>query len=80
MRSTEADLYIHVFDKSRGNGAPHGREGFYFAEAGEHVLYDVCKHISEVLYSIGKAGSPEPTTFTREECLKYFGEGVSTSF
>lgn len=72
----QADLYIRVFDQSRGDGnAPHGREGFYFAENGEHVLYDVCKRISEVLFSLGKSKSPEPTTFKREECLKYFGDG-----
>lgn len=76
----EADLYIDVFDKSRGDQmAPHGREGLYFAESGEHVLYSVCKRVSEVLFSLGKSQSPEPTTFSREECLKYFGDGVSAS-
>ena len=76
----QADLYIAVFDGARkGNGEeiPHGRDGMYYAEAGEHVLIDVCKRISEVLHSVGQAESPVPTAFSREECLKYFGDGVS---
>ena len=76
----QADLYIAVFNSARRDpeGTPHGREGIYYAEAGEHVLLDVCKRIAEILYSLGKAESPVPTPFSREECLKYFGDGVSS--
>lgn len=80
----QADLYMAVFDgalKGEGEGAiPHGRQGMYYAEAGEHVLIDICTRISEVLYSLGKAEGPVPTLFSREECLKYFGDGVSSLF
>lgn len=30
-----------------------------------------------MLFSIGRSKSPEPSTFSRSEFLKYFGEGVS---
>lgn len=78
----QADLYMVVFDgaRQRPEETPHGREGIYYAEAGEHVLFDVCKRISEVLYSMGKSETPVPTPFTKEECLKYFGDGVSSLF
>lgn len=73
----QADLYLKIFDKCREEPdvTPHGRHGLYFSESGEHVLYDVCKRIAEVLFSFGKAKSPEVTSFSREECLKYLGDG-----
>ncbi|KAH8111364.1 NAD-binding protein [Phellopilus nigrolimitatus] len=73
----QADLYINIFDKSRADpeGTPHGRYGLYFAESGEHRLYDICKSMSEILFSMGRSKSPEPTTFTQKEFLKYFGDG-----
>ncbi|THH10441.1 hypothetical protein EW145_g1343 [Phellinidium pouzarii] len=73
----QADLYMTLFDRiSNGyEDIPHGREGMYFAETGEHKLYDVYKRVAEVLVSFGKGKSCDPTIFTQEECLKYFGDG-----
>ncbi|EIM92601.1 NAD-P-binding protein, partial [Stereum hirsutum FP-91666 SS1] len=69
-----ADLYILIFDSAiKDTKTPHGREGFYFGETGEHKLYDVCKAIAVALYEAGKSKTAEPVTFTDEECQKYFG-------
>lgn len=73
------DLFITIFDAVLSSKAiGHGREGFYFGENGEHKLYDIGKRISEELVELAKIGTPEPTTFTDEECQKY--PGVSAHF
>ena len=73
-----ADLYIVLYDSIINNPATgHGREGFYFGVNGEHTLYDVCKAIGEALVAVGKADNPEPTAFTNEEIIRYFGVQVS---
>ena len=51
---------------------PHGREGFYFGENGEHSMFQVGEAIGKVLVDLRLAKSPEPTTFTKEEIGKYF--------
>lgn len=71
-----ADLYIVLYNSIISNPATgHGREGIYFGESGEHSLYDIGKAIGEALVALGKAKSPGPTTFTKEELDKYFGVG-----
>ena len=67
-----ADLFIQLFDRIREHpdGAPHGREGFYFGESGEHSLYDIGKKVAEVLVELGIGQSTEPTTFSEEEVKK----------
>ncbi|KAH9895219.1 NAD-P-binding protein [Cubamyces lactineus] len=50
----------------------HGKEGYYFAENGEHKLYDVAKRIGVVLKDFGLANTEEPSTFSKEELDKYF--------
>lgn len=68
-----ADLYIVLYNSIITNPATgHGREGIYFAENGEHNLYDVGKAIGEALVAVGKTDNPEPTTLTKEEIDKYF--------
>jgi len=54
----------------------HGREGYYFGESGEYLMYDVAKTIASALVKLGRGESEEPTTFTKEELDKYLG-GVS---
>lgn len=78
LKLAVADLYIVLFDKIRADpeNTPHGREGHFFGASGEHTLYDVYKAVAEVLFSLGKGKSPEPTTFAQEDLDKYFG-GVS---
>lgn len=69
-----ADLYIVLFDYIRLNpSSGHGREGYYFGENGEHLLYDVSKAIGRALVNLGVSESDEPTTFTKEELGKYYG-------
>ncbi|GLB40173.1 putative NAD-P-binding protein [Lyophyllum shimeji] len=78
-----ADLYVLVFDHSRGfdhshgrKEVAHGRVGYYFAENGEYVMYDLAKAIAETLYQEGKVKSPNPTSFTDEEMKVYFPNGT----
>lgn len=67
-----------LFDAvSSSTSIGHGREGFYFGESGEHDLYEISKTISEVLVELGKGKDRTPTTFTDEECQKYFGVSFS---
>ncbi|KAI8992937.1 NAD-P-binding protein [Trametes punicea] len=50
----------------------HGKEGYYFAENGEHTLYDVAKAIGAALKDFGLAETDKPSSFTKEELEKYF--------
>ena len=55
----------------------HGWEGFYFGENGEHSWLSISQAIGEALVSLGVSTDPEPTVFTDEELIKYFGSLVS---
>ncbi|KDQ49807.1 hypothetical protein JAAARDRAFT_42553, partial [Jaapia argillacea MUCL 33604] len=69
-----ADLYMILFDRATSDPTtPNGREGFYFGESGEYLMYDVCKAIAKALVEVGRGKSEEPTTFTQEDLNKYFG-------
>ncbi|RDX57050.1 NAD-P-binding protein, partial [Lentinus brumalis] len=70
-----AELLYLLFDKALNNPAKlgHGREGYYFAENGEHSLYALCKAIGTGLVEAGRADDAEPTEFTAEERAKIFG-------
>jgi len=70
---TVAELYIVVFKSAVTHpDSGHGREGYYFAENGEHSLYEVGKRIAETLVKLGKGKSAEPTTYSDDEVAKYF--------
>ncbi len=73
-----ADLYKVLFDSIVANPdkVGHGREGYYFGESGEHTWYDISKAISRVLVELGLGKSEEPTAFTPEELVQYFGSEV----
>ncbi|KAK7033075.1 hypothetical protein R3P38DRAFT_3313147 [Favolaschia claudopus] len=75
-----ANLYLRIFDLVAENSPPsdfaHGRAGFYFAEHGEHTLYQVGEAIAKILSGMGK-GTSVPTTFTDEEIRLYFPNGTS---
>ena len=59
----------------------HGWEGFYFGESGEHSWYQISKTIGDALVQLGIAAEAEPTSFSTEELVKYFGsEQVGLSF
>jgi len=60
-----------VLNKSPALG--HGVDGFYFGISGEHSWYEISKEIAEVLVEKGRSKSSEPTPFTEEEFVRYFG-------
>jgi len=79
--SLVAELYTKLYDailEGKNQALGHGREGYYFAENGEHSLYDVGKAVASALAKLGKGQSEEPTTFSQEEINKFF-RGVSWS-
>jgi hypothetical protein len=60
-------LYIVLYDSIMSNPATgHGREGYYFAENGEYMYYNVAKVIAEALVAKG-IGKSEPTSFTEDD-------------
>lgn len=73
--SPVANLYVALFDSlvwvPQKTG--HGWEGFYFGENGEHTWFQVSKAIGDALVYFGIASESEPTPFTTEELVKYFG-------
>ncbi|KAI0787448.1 NAD(P)-binding protein [Fomes fomentarius] len=70
-----ANLYVALFDSivRVPEKTGHGWEGFYFGENGEHTWFQVSKAIGDALVYFGVASEPEPTPFTTEELVKYFG-------
>ena len=68
-----ADLYILLLNGvlQDPDQVPHGREGFYFAENGEHTFYEIAKAIGEGLLAIGISPDAEPSSFSKEEIDKY---------
>ncbi|KAI0070526.1 NAD-P-binding protein [Panus rudis PR-1116 ss-1] len=70
-----ADLYIVLFDAITTNPEKvgHGYDGYYFGENGEHTWLDISQAIGQALVELGISKSPVPTTFTKEELIKYFG-------
>ncbi|CDO74490.1 hypothetical protein BN946_scf184979.g45 [Trametes cinnabarina] len=70
-----ADLYIILLDSVLNNPdkTGHGWEGFYFGENGEHTWYQISRTIGEALVELGLSDDPEPTEFSTEELIKYFG-------
>ncbi|KAH9949982.1 hypothetical protein B0H21DRAFT_706690 [Amylocystis lapponica] len=74
------DLYVILLDAIL-SGAPvgHGREGYYFGENDEHLLYDVGKAVGAAMVELGKAKTGEVTTFTKAEIDKYFGGYLGTN-
>ncbi|KAI0729688.1 hypothetical protein C8Q72DRAFT_827313 [Fomitopsis betulina] len=77
-----ADLYIVIFDAVTANpdGVGHGWEGFYFGENGEHTWYDISKEIARTFVELGLGGTDEPTTFTDDELVKYWGSVESGNY
>ena len=76
-----ADFYLVLLDRVLENPdkVPHGREGFYILEVGEHSWYDLGKGVAKAFSDLGLSKSDEPATFTAEEIDKYIGNAVSVS-
>ncbi|KAH9902739.1 NAD-P-binding protein [Cubamyces lactineus] len=70
-----ADFYLVLLDRVLENPGeiPHGREGFYILEVGEHSWYDLGKGVAKAFSDLGLSKSDEPATFTAEEIDKYIG-------
>ncbi|KAI0342692.1 NAD(P)-binding protein [Trametopsis cervina] len=71
----QADLYITLYDGavSGSDALGHGRNGYYFGENGEHPWYDISKEIGRLFVQRGFSKTAEPTAFSVEELIKYFG-------
>ncbi|PCH34191.1 NAD(P)-binding protein [Wolfiporia cocos MD-104 SS10] len=69
-----AELYVTVFNAALNNseGTGHGWGGFYFGENGEHTWYDISKAVSVAMVELDIGGTDEPTTFTKEELIKFW--------
>ncbi|KAI0071514.1 NAD-P-binding protein [Panus rudis PR-1116 ss-1] len=70
-----ADLYIVLFNAivADPNKVDHGDNGYYFGENGEHTWFDISQAIGQAMFELGISKSSEPTTFTSQELLKYYG-------
>ncbi|KAL7278991.1 hypothetical protein ACG7TL_006823 [Trametes sanguinea] len=70
-----ADSYIVLLDAvlKDADAVPHGREGIYLLEAGEHTWYDVSKAVGKAFVELGLAKSDEPVPFTEEDLQTYIG-------
>ncbi|PSS36755.1 hypothetical protein PHLCEN_2v1386 [Hermanssonia centrifuga] len=70
-----ADLFIILFDAivSNPESVGHGREGYYFGSSDEHAWYQISKAIGKAMVELGLSKSDEPTAFSDEELVKYFG-------
>ncbi|KAL7278982.1 hypothetical protein ACG7TL_006814 [Trametes sanguinea] len=77
-----ADLYIVLFDSavSKPEKTGHGWEGFYFGENGEHSWYQISRAIGEAMVELGITDDPEPTSFSKDELIKYFGSEASGNY
>ncbi|RPD75238.1 hypothetical protein L226DRAFT_58443 [Lentinus tigrinus ALCF2SS1-7] len=68
-----ADLYRVIMEASlSGQDIGHGREGYYFAENGEHTMYEIAERMGEELYCMRLAKTATPSPFTKEELQRYF--------
>ena len=79
-RTTVTDLYGILFDaviSSKHTAIGHGRNGYYFGGNGDYLWYDLSEAIGKALVKRGLIEVEEPTAFTREELIKYFGSEVS---
>ncbi|KAI0658305.1 NAD-P-binding protein [Cubamyces menziesii] len=73
-----ADFYIVLLNAvlADPNAVPHGREGFYILENGEHSWYELGRALGKALVELGVSKSAEPTSFTDHEIDKYIGNSM----
>ncbi|KAI0789838.1 NAD(P)-binding protein [Abortiporus biennis] len=69
------DAYMVLFNAILANrdDMGHGRNGYYIVENGEFTSYELAKALGEVLHQQGKIKSSEPTTYSEDELIKYYG-------
>ncbi|KAI0090262.1 NAD-P-binding protein [Irpex rosettiformis] len=70
----QAEFYVTLYDAITTNPSAvgHGHNGYYFGENGEYTWYELAKAIGKALVKRGLSTSDEPTTFSKEELIKYF--------
>ena len=75
-----ANIYIALYNAIREDPdkVPHGREGYYFGENGEHDWKGLSRIVGQALVELGLITNPEPSTFTEDELIKYFGSLVGS--
>ena len=75
---TVADEYVFLLDAVLENKGRvgHGWEGYYLSENGHVSFYAIGRAIGEALVDLGLADDAEPTPFTNEELVKYWGSLV----
>ena len=57
----------------------HGREGYYFAENGEHTHADLATHLGQTLFKLGAVSTAEPVRFVTAEDVQSDGMKVRAS-
>ncbi|KAF9078699.1 NAD-binding protein [Rhodocollybia butyracea] len=70
-----SDLYSMLYDAIQ-SGNPmvrHGREGYFNAVYDEYSMQQLARGISEALVILGRGKTTEPSSFTQEELVKFFG-------
>ncbi|GJE96186.1 NAD(P)-binding protein [Phanerochaete sordida] len=70
------DLYVVLYDavvEKGPEGVDHGARGYYFGENGESSWADISRAVGLVMVELGLAADAEPTAFSDEELVKYFG-------
>ncbi|KAJ9111212.1 hypothetical protein QFC22_006587 [Naganishia vaughanmartiniae] len=69
-----ANLFELVYNLAlNGDNGNHGRQGYFFAETGEHSLLSAAQKYGEVMLTLGLTDDSEPTIFSEEELKEYFG-------
>ncbi|KAI0731707.1 hypothetical protein C8Q72DRAFT_906698 [Fomitopsis betulina] len=73
-----AALFLTLFDTVRTDPerTGHGWEGYYFLENGHSSWGDNARAIGRALVELGVAPASEPTTFTSDEIVKFWGYEV----
>ncbi|GAA6042944.1 hypothetical protein JCM8097_000013 [Rhodosporidiobolus ruineniae] len=67
-------LYEAIFDAAlKKEDAGNNRQGFYAAENGQYVGFEVAKKVGEALQKRGLAPTAEPEPFTDEELTETYG-------
>ncbi|KAG6884879.1 hypothetical protein C0993_007544 [Termitomyces sp. T159_Od127] len=71
------DLFILIFDQVLARKElGHGREGFYFGENGEYIMWNIANAVGQTLYDAGKLKHSMPSSYTEEEMRKFFPGGT----
>ncbi|KAH9918381.1 NAD(P)-binding protein [Epithele typhae] len=71
-----ADLFAIILRRMLSDPASlaHGREGYFFAENGEHLWRELSARVADVLYALGAIDSPELLKFETEDGIGEFAK------